>query len=125
MGGDKLTAFLLVGLIAFAVIIVDELFLRAAIALVPALLLAQRSMQTSTVPIASSLRPEGLDRRTDEEVRAHINDLLKELRDFYSACHLLANERIAPEEAKERAGAIERNLNRLLAEVTETAATPS
>lgn len=116
--GDKLTIFLLVALIAFAVLIVDERWLRGAIAFVPALLLAQRAVRASSMPSADSLRAEGAERRTDAEVCQHINDLLKELREFYSTCHLLANDRIAPEKAQERAGDIERNLNRLLADVT-------
>ena len=118
-GGDKLTVVLLVGLIAFAVVLVDERMLRTAIAFVPALLLAQRAMRASIVPEPSPLRVDDAP-STDEEVSQHINDLLKELREFYSTCHLMVNERIAPEQAKERAGAIERKLNKILADVTGT-----
>ena len=119
--GDKLTVFLLVALIAFAVLIVDERWLRAAIAFVPALLLAQRAVRASGGSTAgAAIRPEAEERRTDEEVSQHINDLLKELREFYSTCHLMVNERISPEDAKERAGAVERNLNKILADVTGT-----
>lgn len=118
--GDKLTVVLLLALIAFAVLIVDERWLRAAIALVPALLLAQRALQP---PTALAHRPAvgAADRRTDTDVRSHIDDLLKHFREFYTTCHLMATGSLEPAEAKDLAAGIERRLNTLLAEVTEHA----
>ena len=121
MGGDRFTVFLLVALIAFAVLLVDERMLRAAIALLPALLLAQRATKVPSPSLASTLRPQGAEQRTDEEVRGHIEELLRHFREFYSTCHLVTTGSMAPDEAQERAAAIEKRLNRLLADVTDTA----
>jgi len=118
--GDKLTVVLLLVLIAFAVIVVDERWLRAAIALVPALLLAQRAVLAPAAQLPAT--PEsGSDRRRDDEVRHHIDELLKRFREFYATCHLMAGGHLAPEEAKDLAVGIERRLNGLLAEITNTA----
>ena len=116
--GEKLTVVLLVALIAFAVIIVDERWLRAAVAFVPALLLAQRAMHGSAVSEES--RGPGVpdERRTDEDVRGHIEELLKHFREFYTTCHLMATGALEPDAAKDMAGGIERRLNRLLADMT-------
>lgn len=119
--GDKVTVVLLVILVAFAVVIVDERWLRAAVAFVPTMLLAQRALyppnnvQTQGAPVGAA------NRRADEEVRAHIDDLLKHFREFYTTCHLMAGGQLEPAEAKDLAAGIERRLNRLLAEITETA----
>ena len=62
-----------------------------------------------------------LERRRDEKTREHVDLLLKEFREFYSTCHLMSIEKISTEVAKERAGAIELRLNRLLAQVMDDA----
>ena len=119
--GDKVTVVLLVMLVAFAVVIVDERWLRAAIAFVPTMLLAQRALyppnnvQTQAAPVGAAG-----NRREDQAVRAHIDDLLKHFREFYTTCHLMAGGQLEPAEAKDLAAGIERRLNTLLAEITET-----
>ena len=42
-------------------------------------------------------------------------------REFYTTCHLMAGGKLEPEEAKTLAGGIERRLNELLAEISDTA----
>ena len=119
--GDKLTIVLYVFLIAFAVVIVDERWLRAAIAFVPAMLLAQRAMGMAGRQSGGGPPPEVLERRKDDKTREHVDVLLKEFREFYSTCHLMSVEKISVEVAKERSSAIELRLNRLLAQVMDDA----
>jgi hypothetical protein len=119
--GDKLTIVLYVALIAFAVLIVDERMLRGLIALVPALLLAQRAASVGAGSAEEKIPQEILDRRKDDKTRQHVDQLLKEFREFYSTCHLMSVEEISMDAAKERAAAIELRLNRLLAQVMEDA----
>lgn len=105
-------------LILFAVVLVDERWIRTAVALVPVLLLAQRALNG---PPAAPLATGAAERREDPEVRTHIEELLKHFREFYTTCHLMAGGKLEPEEARDLAGGIERRLNELLAEVTEGA----
>ena len=119
--GDKLTVVLLLALVAFAVVIVDERWLRAAVAVVPALLLAQRAMHASDPPETHAPVVGAANRRADSDVRGHVDDLLKHFREFYTTCHLMATGSIEPDEAKSQAAGIERSLNKLLAEVTDAA----
>jgi hypothetical protein len=119
--GDKVTVILLVVLVAFAVLIVDERWLRAAIAFVPTMLLAQRAVQARLATRTPAPSVGAANRREDQDIRAHIDDLLKHFREFYTTCHLMAAGQLEPEEAKDLAGGIERRLNKLLAEVTDAA----
>lgn len=121
---ESLSVFLMVILLAFAVVIVDDRVLRTAIAVLPALMLAQKALGVGGVPAQSAapLAP-GEDRRKDEDVRVHIEQLLKHFREFYTTCHLMNNNVLTVEAAEERVNALERDLNRLLARVTETART--
>ena len=119
--GDKVTVILLVVLVAFAVLIVDERWLRAAIAFVPTMLLAQRAVQARLATRTPAPFVGAANRREDQDIRAHIDDLLKHFREFYTTCHLMAAGQLEPEEAKDLAGGIERRLNKLLAEVTDAA----
>ena len=123
--GDRLTVFLLVGLIAFAVLIVDERWLRAAIAFVPALLLAQRALRVPGVPESEQPLVGTEGGSSDDDTRGHIEELLKLFREFYTTCHLMASGSLEPEAAQDMAGGIERSLNRLLAEVTGAGPSPS
>ena len=117
--GDKLTVVLLLALVAFAVVIVDERWLRAAVAVVPALLLAQRAVRAPGTPQSEAPTVGAANRRADSEVRGHVDELLKHFREFYTTCHLMAVGSIEPDEAKSQAAGIERSLNKLLAQVTD------
>lgn len=117
---ETVSVFLMVVLLAFAVVLVDERLLRTAIAVLPALMLAQKALNAGA-PVAppTSFDPE--ERRQDEEVRQYIEQLLKHFREFYTTCHLMGAKVLTVEAAEERANNLERDLNRLLAQVTETA----
>ena len=116
---DSFSVFLMVSLLAFAVVLVDERLLRTAVAILPALWLAQRALQ-SGVPGAQPVQESSNEeRRTDTEVRAYVDRLLKHLREFYTTCHLMGTHVLTTEAAEERANNIERDLNRLLADITQ------
>ena len=105
-----------VALLTVVVLIVDEPLIRAGLAFVPALLLAQRAVNAASggVPVGA-LRGE---RREDDDVRDHIKRLLAHFREFYATCHLLGKGEISSPEAMRRTGHLEAELNRLLDEVT-------
>ena len=107
-----------VALLTIVVFLVDEWLIRGALAFIPAMLLAQRAIDAgNTKP------PEGLtsiyDRRTDEPVREHVERLLEHFRQFYATCHLMGRGGISPEEALHRTHDLEKDLSRLLDEVTK------
>jgi len=118
---ESLSVFLMVTLLAFAVVLVDERLLRTAMAVLPALWLAQRALGVNA-PAAEPPAVEA-DRRTDTEIRAYIDRLLKYFREFYTTCHLMGAGVLTPDAAEERANNLEKELNRLLAEITSAAKT--
>lgn len=109
----------MVALILFAAAIVDERWVRVALALVPALLLAQRAWMARTAAAEAAEASPSSERRTDADVRAAIEDLLRLIREFYTTTHLLASGRLGATEARELAAAIERRLNALLAKISD------
>lgn len=115
---ESFSVFLMVALLAFAVVLVDERLLRTAVAVLPALWLAQRALATPEVKKGPA-PPEERDRRTDVEVREYIGRLLKYLREFYATCHLMGTGAVTADVAEERASNIEKELNRLLADITQ------
>ncbi|MGD8322476.1 MAG: hypothetical protein PVJ02_18635 [Gemmatimonadota bacterium] len=117
---ETLSVLLMVLLLAFAVVIVDDRWLRVGIAVLPALMLAQRALKSSAVRQTSDTEVTD-DRRQDHEVRGYIDELLKHFREFYATCHLTGAGVLTPEAAEERATNLERELNRLLATITRTA----
>lgn len=117
---ETLSVALMVLLLAFAVVIVDHRWLRVAIAVLPALMLAQRALAASA-PAEAPVEEEEPDRREDHEVRGYIDELLKHFREFYTTCHLMGVGVLTPQAAEERATSLERELNRLLATITRVA----
>ena len=111
----------MVVLILFAVILVDERWIRTAIAFVPAMLLAQRALGVRGRVGAASGPEKPFERRLDNEARGYIEELLKHFREFYASVHLLRKGQLSPEEASGWAAQLERELNALLAEITESA----
>ena len=120
---ETLSVFLMVILLAFAVVLVDERLLRTAIAVLPALMLAQKALGASRTvePVKEPAVLTGQERRRDEEVRGYIEQLLKYFREFYTTCHLMGASALTVEAAEERTANLERDLNQLLAKVTATA----
>ena len=118
---ETLSVFLMVVLLAFAVVLVDERLLRTALAVLPALMLAQKALGVGRGRGSAPASVPQDDRRQDEEVRSYIEQLLKHFREFYTTCHLMGAKVLTVEAAEERATNLERDLNRLLAQVTEAA----
>ena len=116
---ETLSVFLMIVLLAFAVVLVDERVLRTAVAVLPALMLAQKALQPKQVQ--APLTGAAVNRRQDDEVRTYIEQLLKYFREFYTTCHLMSVNVLTVEAAEERAAHLERELNQLMAQVTETA----
>ena len=119
---DKVTVFFMLAVMAFAMVLVDDRWVRVGLGLLPALLLAQRALVGGAVGSGKNASRVGAaDRRADAAVRGHIEDLLKHVRDFYTTCHLMASGKLEPEEAKGLVSGIERKLNELLAEISDGA----
>ena len=111
------TVFFHVVLLAIIVLLVDERLIRGGLAIIPGMFLAQRAMGATAAEAISDWSPIN-DRRMNEHVREHIERLLSHFRDFYALSHHMTSGRMSPEEAGERAGELENDLNRLLDEVT-------
>ncbi len=106
-----------VGLLTLIVLLVDERVMRGALAIIPVLLIAQRAMGAAQ-PQETGDWTGIHDRRMDEHVRLHVEKLLAHFREFYAMNHLMSTGGMNSEEALVRAGEIEKDLNRLLDEVT-------
>ena len=116
--GQNGTIFVEVALLTIIVVLVDETLLRAMMVFVPAMLLAQRALSAERAAAGEAGSPEHGERRVDDPARKHIDDFLTQFREFYATCHLLGSGEISSGEALERTTDLERNLNRLLAQVT-------
>jgi hypothetical protein len=121
---DTGTVLILVFVLAFAVIIIDERFLRTAVAFVPTLLLMQRAWSMSTGEGQGPL-VGAAERRFDGDMRGAVDELLWHIREFYLTCHMWGTGKIDGEEAVEKAAEMEMKLNQLLARVTDGAKTKS
>jgi hypothetical protein len=113
---------LLILVLSFAVVIVDERWLRVAIAFVPALLLAQQGIRAADRGEEESASGWA-DRRTDPQMRDSVDELLRHIREFYLTCHMMGTGKLSPDDAVEKAAQQELQLNRLLARVTDGAKT--
>lgn len=122
---DVVPILLMMALLTFAVVLVDERWLRAAIALVPAVFLMRRALAVPKPRKAADSGTGGVERREDPEVRDHVEELLRHFREFYSTCHLLGTGFMAPDDAERRASDMEKELNRLLARIMDSAKTGS
>ena len=119
---ERLSVFLMVVLLAVAVVLVDDRLRRTAVAVLPALMLAQKAMGIGQAPASAPVAVSSADdRRRDEEMRGHVEQLLKHFREFYTTCHLMSVNVLTLEAAEERVNNLERDLNQLLARITETA----
>ena len=106
-----------VGLLTLIVLLVDERLMRGALAILPAMLLAQRAIGAKREHADGDWT--GIhDRRMNEHVRKHVDKLLAHFREFYAMNHLMSTGGMNSEEALVRANEIEKDLNRLLDEVT-------
>ena len=119
---DKGTILFLIALIAVAVVLVDDVGVRVAMTLVPALLLAQRAMAVGreAEPLVGAAKHVP-DRRSDYDARHDIGESLSHFREFYTTCHLFGQQRISASEAQERTAMLGKKLNQLLARLTSSA----
>lgn len=117
---DVASIVLLIFVLSFAVVIVDERWLRVAIAFVPAMLLAQQGLRAAN---QEEEKPASgwADRRTDPAMRDSVDELLRHIREFYLTCHMMGTGKLSPDDAVEKAAQQELQLNRLLARVTDGA----
>jgi len=118
---DKPTIFFMLAVMAFAIVLVDDRWVRVGLGLLPALLLAQRALMGSGVGPASeadATSPE--DRRSDTGVREQIQDLLSLIREFYTTCHMVAVGQLEPAKAKAKAQVVEGKLNAMMASMLDT-----
>ncbi len=106
-----------VALLTIIVILVDERLIRAALAVIPAMLLAQRAIGATQAKPTNDWTGVD-DRRMDVHVREHVAKLLGRFRDFYAMIHLMSSGGITSDEAMARAGELEKDLNRLLDDIT-------
>jgi hypothetical protein len=120
--GEVFSVFVMLFLLGFAVVLVDERWLRTAIAIVPALMLVQRSL-ASTATDKSGRPYRGEERRVDASARAHVEELLGHFREFYTNVHMMGRGELSPEEAKGWAAQLERELNSLLARIVDSSDT--
>lgn len=121
---DAGSVLILMFVLAFAVVFIDERFLRTAVAFVPALLLMQRAMSAGKSEESTGL-VGAANRRFDSGMRGSVEELLGYIREFYLTCHMIGTGKMTSEEAVESASEMEKKLNQLLARVTEDAKTKS
>lgn len=117
-GNDKTTVLFMLGVMTFAVVLVDDRWVRVGLGLLPALLLAQRALSGAGVG-AQGAQGAGDERRTDLGVRERIQELLKLIREFYTTCHMVAVGQLEPSKAKAKAQVVERRLNQMMADMLE------
>ena len=106
-----------VALLTIIVILVDERLIRGALAIIPAMLLAQRAIGATQAKSTDDWTGVD-DRRMDVHVREHVTKLLGRFRDFYAMIHLMSSGGITSDEAMARAGELEKDLNQLLEDIT-------
>ena len=103
-----------VALLTLVVFLVDEWLIRGALAFIPAMLLAQRALDTAKAPEGWTPADQG----SPAAIKGPIEKLLRVFREFYSTCHLVGSGGITPDEAHQRTMDLEKDLNRLMDEVT-------
>lgn len=101
---------LLLGAVAF----VDRGLVRTGLVFIIGLLLVQRALGFGAPKREGEA---GAGQRQDSVMRDAVSRLLVKIREFYTACHLLQSEQISPAEARQRTSKVEKDLNKLLAEV--------
>lgn len=110
------TVLFVVALLTIVVLLVDEWLMRAALAFIPAMLLAQRALNSS------GAKPSEEPRSADDHgtpVREHVSKLLEHFQKFYATCQQMASGEITPGEALTRTSDLEQDLSSLLEKVTK------
>ncbi len=81
------------------------------------MLLAQRALDGGSKASTSLTSP--LFQGGNQPIRERVTKLLEYLRQFNATCHLVGSGEITPEEALLRTSNLEKDLSRLLADVTD------
>lgn len=113
---SSLDLFLIFLLLALAVLLVEERWLRAGVTILPTLLLVQRA-STFAPPETAAAAVRGAN-NTESDVKGYIDEVQKQIRDLYATCHLMSGGGLEPEAARERTSRIERELDLLLARLS-------
>lgn len=112
---------LLVAVLAAA--FVDARWVRAALVIVPLAFVATQlfaaGAATKAPPKAAKDAPDGEDRRSDNTIRRHIQQLLDLIREFYSTCHMVAVGQLSPAKAKQKAREVEEKLNVMMKDMLD------
>lgn len=116
---DKPKVFFMVAVLAFAIILVDDRWVRVGLGLLPALLLARRALGGAGIGGAGDAPPTTVERRQNPSVRDQIQELLKHIREFYTTCHMVAVGQLEPAKAKAKAQEVEGRLNTMMTEMIE------
>ena len=103
-----------VALLTIVVFLVDEWLIRGALAFIPAMLLAQRALDSAGRRASSGLT----DGQGSELIGEPIKKLQAIFREFSAMCHLMGSDGITSEQALERSNDLENDLNSLMEEVT-------
>src|SRR5438132_14145985 len=101
---------LLLGAVAF----VDRGLVRTGLVFVIGLLLVQRALGRAAPKREGAARTA---QREDSVMRDAVSQLLAKMREFYTDCHLLHCDAISPADARQRAAKVEKDLDKLLAQV--------
>jgi len=119
---EKPIILLMLAAVAFAIVLVDDRWLRVGLGLLPAMVLAQRAFRGAGVaPVpAAAVEVPSQDRRSDAGVRKQIQELLALIRDFYTTCHMVAVGQLEPSKAKAKAQVVEGQLNDMMANMLGT-----
>ena len=102
---------------------IPDVVARVALGLLTALLLAR----TAWTPAARRRQgpPEGIpERRSDHLFRHWVNVLVRKIREFHAVCQAVSAERVNPSVGETRIQELEREVQELLAEVTDLAKPP-
>lgn len=111
---------LMIAVLLLVVSFVEVGWMRAALSLVPAALLAYPPFRAQ-VGGGVEPRERGPERRRDGIMRDAVDELLQHIRAFYLTCHLMATGRLSPDDAVEKVAQQELQLNQLFARVTDQA----
>jgi hypothetical protein len=117
---DKPTVLFLLGVLAFATVLVDDRWMRVGLGLLPALLLAQRALGGPGVGATAKVAPGvAAERRRNSRLRERVEELLALIREFYTTCHFVAVGQLEPAKAKAKAQDVEGKLTTMMAEMIE------
>lgn len=118
MNEQQPIATIILQVIALTIIVflIDAPSVRAALATIPVVLLAQRAIRP--VPVVEIVKwSSGNDLQMGKHLRDHSANLLGHFKDFYALCHFVGVGEIDSETALLKANKLEKRLTALLEEL--------